>query len=534
MAHPSTPVARNVRLVATLGLALAALAGCRGEASSSARGPERLQAEQTRGARLFERHCAICHGSDGSGYGPGSYLLFPPPRAFNNGKFKLVSTTEGGPADADLVRTLRRGMPGTAMPSFGWLPQDDLAQLAHHVRALATEGLAHRLVQEASLAGGEELSLVDARGRAAERLEPGPVLRTSPPAESTGAVLEEGWRLYERSCVVCHGTDGKGRHDQPRWDDDGGLNWARDFTAGILKGGGTPEDLERRIRIGIPGTAMPATHLDDPQEAAALVAFVQGLLPPGAETRLVQVRERIEVHRIEPGHDEELDDPSSAIWESAPEVRVVLAPLWWHEDSVVEARLSGLHDGKTIALRLTWEDASRGDRLLSGASLRDAAALSFSTASAPPLFGMGSAEHPVNIWHWKAFETGDAAGLLDLLENPPHAEGLTHTGDVRVDAPVYVPALDEPHGSARSLTAQSHLHVQDAFPHGLEVRSEAQWSAGRWSVVFRRELEPRSLAEVPLRPDTRVQVACAIWNGAAGDRRGQKSITIWHELAIAP
>jgi hypothetical protein len=31
-----------------------------------------------------------------------------------------------------------------------------------------------------------------------------------------------------------------------------------------------------------------------------------------------------------------------------------------------------------------------------------------------------------------------------------------------------------------------------------------------------------------------VLVAFAIWNGSAGDRDGQKSITIWQELEIQP
>ena len=530
MAHAS--IRRTGTGAALLLLALAA--GCRGDDSPSAAAPERVATVPTRGALLFGRHCVVCHGTDGSGYGSGSHLLFPPPRAFNSGRFKLVSTENRAPSEADLVHTLRRGMPGTSMPAFDWLPQDDLALLAGHVRELAAEGLAHRLVQEASLAGEEPLALTAARERAEERLTPGRVLATAPPAEPTDAVLERGRALYEHSCQVCHGADGKGRDDRPRWDDDGGLNWARDFTAGILKGGDTPADLERRIRLGIPGTAMPATPIEDPDDAAALVAWVRGLLPDDAGTRLVQVRERVAVHRVDPARSAELDDPDAALWDQAPEVRVVLAPLWWNDDSVVEARLAGLHDGETVALRLTWADASRGDRLLDGATLRDAAALAFSGASAPPLFGMGSAEHPINLWHWKAFELGDAAGLLDLIESPPHALGLTHTDEVRLDAPVYLPALDRGPGGAHALTAQSHQHVVDAFPHGLEVRSQARWKDGRWSVVFRRALEPRSASEVPLRPDSRIQIACAIWNGAVGDRLGQKSISIWHELALAP
>src|SRR5690606_32924603 len=90
-----------------------------------------------------------------------------------------------------------------------------------------------------------------------------------------------------RTCAVCHGEAGEGRADEPRWNTDGNLNWARDFTAGVLKGGASYEALSRRIVLGMPGTAMLPTVLADPDDLPELVQYVQSLIPEGAENRLV-------------------------------------------------------------------------------------------------------------------------------------------------------------------------------------------------------------------------------------------------------
>src|SRR5688572_20243647 len=76
-----------------------------------------------RGTQLYVKQCAACHGAQGLGDGPAAYLLYPKPRDFSQGTFRLTSTKSGLPTDDDLLQTLKRGMPGSAMPSWGWLPE---------------------------------------------------------------------------------------------------------------------------------------------------------------------------------------------------------------------------------------------------------------------------------------------------------------------------------------------------------------------------------------------------------------------------
>ncbi|HEX4614054.1 MAG TPA: c-type cytochrome, partial [Urbifossiella sp.] len=75
------------------------------------------------GGRLYRKHCLQCHGLSGDGRGPTGPWIDPHPRDFRRGAFTFVSTGDGmKPRRADLMRTLREGLRGTAMPAFGLLP----------------------------------------------------------------------------------------------------------------------------------------------------------------------------------------------------------------------------------------------------------------------------------------------------------------------------------------------------------------------------------------------------------------------------
>ncbi len=90
---------------------------------------------------LFRKHCVACHGVSGDGAGPSAAALMPYPRDYRQGLFKYTSTAGGGkPVREDLLRTLRSGIPGTAMPSFGKLPERQIESLVEYVKYLSIRG----------------------------------------------------------------------------------------------------------------------------------------------------------------------------------------------------------------------------------------------------------------------------------------------------------------------------------------------------------------------------------------------------------
>lgn len=482
----------------------------------------------TRGETLYRMHCVACHGTNGNGDGPAAPFLFPAARDFGSGRFRLVSSTNGAPFDSDLVATLRRGVPGSAMPAWNWLAEKDLWALAAYVRELARVGFEARLAREGE-ASGDPTLLAEAARLASARLTPTARIAPLPtvPEEPDPA---HGAALFARYCAECHGTDGRGQRE-PRRDEDGTLNWARDLTAGFLKGGDSPAELTARVRCGMPGTAMPPTELA-PDDERALIAHLRSLIPPGTAMSLVHTRETLVAARVAAAPSE----PEADEWATAEEVEVVLAPLWWHAEAVLGARLRALHDGRDFALRLTWADAT-GELVFFGtASASDGAALQLSAAMRPALFGMGAEGEPTSLLHWQALRVEDMLTALDWLDPVGHALAPVGVDGVRADVPRYERLL----GRVKPSHGVEHIRVEGIESilgatrrHG-SARAVARWSEGEWSVVFRRPLASEDAEDVALVPGGAVQLACAVWNGASGDRGARKSISIWQELILEP
>ena len=90
------------------------------------------------GEQTYERQCLACHGAEGDGEGEAAYLLYPRPRDFTVGRYRLVSTWDTTPTDEDLFRTISRGMPGSSMPSWAHLSEQTRWGLVHYIKRFTT------------------------------------------------------------------------------------------------------------------------------------------------------------------------------------------------------------------------------------------------------------------------------------------------------------------------------------------------------------------------------------------------------------
>jgi len=108
---------------------------------------------------LYREHCSHCHGISGDGAGPTASFLNPYPRDFRLSKFKFKSTPlRRSPTGHDMELILRNGIPGTAMPSFRTLPDDEIKALINYVKYLTIRGQMERmLISELSSMEGEPL-----------------------------------------------------------------------------------------------------------------------------------------------------------------------------------------------------------------------------------------------------------------------------------------------------------------------------------------------------------------------------------------
>jgi len=277
------------------------------------------------GRRDYMTHCVHCHGTGGDGNGPTAQYLNPRPRDYRSGVFKFGSTARTSRISRDdLGRIIRNGIPGTYMPSFMLLPDDELTAITEYVRWLAMRGEYERAMV---------IELESDFSKEAVKGTPQPELRESLTEFLQGEFEEminesadlfaEAWKTADTDevivrpdvprvpdtpesrhrgrmlflsdktkCANCHGERGRG--DGPQTQDyadnpltrkkypEPGLHdaWGqvvkpRDLTTGIYRGGRRPIDLFRRIHDGINGTPMPENGkvLKD-EEVWDLVNFV--------------------------------------------------------------------------------------------------------------------------------------------------------------------------------------------------------------------------------------------------------------------
>ena len=95
------------------------------------------------GQRLFDGTCQTCHGAAGVG-DPG-----------RGGPALNTTGLKHGDGDADLFRTIRQGVPGTQMPPYKGLRDEQVWQLVSYIRTLQNRGAAPAAARGATAPEGD-------------------------------------------------------------------------------------------------------------------------------------------------------------------------------------------------------------------------------------------------------------------------------------------------------------------------------------------------------------------------------------------
>jgi len=198
------------------------------------------------GKEVYQTRCIGCHGVKGDGNGPAATFLFNQrPRNFNLGVFKFRVTQKPVPTDGDLLRTITRGVRGTAMPAWYELPLND--------RIAVIEYIKYELAVDRSDPTKPYAYFVEEPAGAPLVVGPAP----APSAE----LINHGKDVWQSAkCWECHGHTGKGDGEKAAGlkDDFGFPVRPANLTSGQFKSGPAVEDIFRTMSTGLSGTPMPS------------------------------------------------------------------------------------------------------------------------------------------------------------------------------------------------------------------------------------------------------------------------------------
>jgi len=480
------PRPRRTWRALALALALASLAGTVGSALEG-------QAN-ARGKELYDKWCAECHGGSGAGDGAAATHMLPRPRDFTRAVFQVRTTASGELAtDQDLRRVIDDGMPGTAMP--GWksrLEPGDRDAVIAYLKTFSPffEG-----------ASPQPITL----GRAP---------RSSPEG------IAEGRAVFEKlECFKCHGELGRGDGPSaPTLVDD----WDQPIHAADLtqswnfNGGSTVEQIYARLRTGLDGTPMPSfsdaldANVITDEQLWRVAQYVRSLSPEEPPQPRDVIR-AASVTALPAGPD----DSAWAAVEPAyvPLVGQIIVKPRWFAPATNAVWVQALHDGRTLAIRITWHDRSRSPdpdwdewlgRMRDAMSDGDAPVateqgpdrlhlefpLRWSDGLERPYFLGGSSRQPVSLWRWSSegdkLEEGTGTGLGRFT---PAASG--------------------------------------------NVSHAARYDRGEWALQLTRPLVPAdSAAAIPFVPGRAIPIAFFAADGSNGEDDVRGSVSAWYAIYL--
>jgi mono/diheme cytochrome c family protein len=536
------------------------------------------------GKKSYLKYCSTCHGTEGKGDGAAAIYLFPKPRDFTSSIFKFQSTPVGSlPTDEDLLRTIAKGMPGSAMPAWDRLSVQDRNDLVAYIKSLSP-----RFATEKP----SDVVVID---------------REPQPSEE---MIRIGKVVYALAgCGMCHGKTGAGDgpSSESMTDDLGRPIKPYNFTrARAFKGGGAPRDIYRTFSTGVGGTPMPGygedaltvgreavsdlsgfeeqysreelqefeayisrwpteeqlnkmssaerTMLAD-ERRWALVYYVLSL-SGSSKTSVTYTTTDHPVLSVRVGDVAQFNDPQLTQWDNVKGVELALISLWQRDTPTDRVFLKSVTDGNIVVFRMEWEDPTKDDEALYNARFGDAAAVQFPLDPASdPFFGMGDTNFVVNIWQWKSWWEQDITQFAGVHNAFPNTMVDFYPFDVSGGSRVeYFVSADSAKkislswnagwGSANLLSAQTRASsVEDLNARGFgtltsqplsqqNVFGKGIWKDGRWVVVMMRRLTSEDHHDVQLKMGQTIPVSFAVWDGSLGDRNGQKMVTNWYQLTL--
>jgi len=483
-----------------------------------------------KGKKVYFKRCVWCHGVEGGGDGPSADRLFTRPRNFIQGTFKIRVTDSGElPMEADLIKTVKNGLQGSAMPAWGeFLAEDEIVAVVNFVKSL---------VQDRDFSDEDEEVFVQDFG--------------SNPWGTTGpyhlgvpqADIDAGKEIFiKNKCFECHGGEGRG-DGNPTMKDDWGFpivaaDWQQCWNfRGARRDYYNPFNVVRTITTGLNGTPMP--NFKDQitvEDRWKIAAFVNSLCPRKNIDKLTA--KPIPDFLIQSVYTEgpvspKIDDPS---WESSDtdgKIVPVSEELAENPKRHYIAMAGQITRGKRnfdpktdnlwVTSRWSAEDnavyylVEYHQRFMSeDPEFPDAVAIQWPAqlqelfGAEKPYFIMGDSKKPVDIWKAK-FMAKDYNPT-----NAPKPDG--YKLDVSVEE-----IVGRGYDALSAKESEAKVEVVDSI-----------YKQGRVKVLFKRTLATEGEFDVQIPTEQFVPVSFFQWAGRDKESDEHMAISTWYYTILKP
>lgn len=474
------------------------------------------------GKAVYFRKCVWCHGPEGAGDGPGADRLWPRPRSFVEGTFKIRQTDSGElPTDEDLFQTVTHGLPGSAMPPWGEI-------LSEKERRAVVQFVKYELVTDRDFTDDEdeEFNLI-------------PIAGQIPSSEESIARGREVFDVTGK-CLECHGAEGRGDGNKTQKDEWGFPIFPADLRKcwnfrGNRGDPYNPENIFREVSTGLNGTPMPsfkdALTIEQRWDVANFVislceAQSDGMpLPINGRTNHPTIKFVLKSLYSEEGIPTDPDDP---LWqEGTQRIYVGLAGQITHKPRnfvrlVDDVWVRSLYTDDEIGFLFEWDDRTN--------SVSDPEAI----ANLGRFRETSPAGDPIAYKYGK-FLTNDSIAINFAAEwqdlTPPQKPRFIF-GDKKNHIDSWKWDADGTHG----------VYTGSGWDNPLEKRPASdlkiafsEFKNGRWRVMMVRSRETED-KENDVQFDTGAYIPTIyyLWDGHNGDNGLKMSISTFYYTFLVP
>jgi len=321
------------------------------------------------GKRVYFTKCVWCHGVDGAGDGPGADRLWPRPRNFNQGTFKIRHTASGElplfdarkpvAGQNDLFETVTHGLPGSAMPSWeGILTEEQRLQVLAFV---TTQLVKDRKFTDKQSESQTILQMADLKPKAATE-----------ESRKRGSEL-----IVDKKCIECHGVEGRGDGNALNLKDDWGFsiqpaNWHKCWNfRGSRQDPYNVKNIFRTFSTGVNGTPMPSfadnTTVDERWDIANWVNFLCERDLEGNPLPIDPLTDKPKINFVVPAkvvEGEISSDMDNEMWTATPRRYVAMGGQITHKprnfvNRIDDIWVRALYNDKHVVYLLEWDDRTK-------------------------------------------------------------------------------------------------------------------------------------------------------------------------------